>query len=180
MSRYRRLRGFALHVLPLIRARGMPDSRVALRWTDFTKERRTGYCVWCRLPVDTKGGRYWDADCERQLQVVLGRRVSPRGTDPRKEVSCPECGETGWRKDRMEIDHLYPIARAKLEGPKAVVRAFLIENLRWLCIACHRRKTADEARWRAALRRETESHRPKPRPLPEELMAPMLDFSEFD
>ena len=61
-----------------------------------------------------------------------------------------------------EIDHRLAINVARALGPEALRRAFVQENLRWLCRECHIRKTrfdwlltrylrACRLDWRAAL-----------------------------
>lgn len=155
-KRYRRLRGMVRHVLPVIR-RAVPTGRSLMAWKDFDGLRIRGWCRWCRLPIAKRGRRlYWDSECEWQMQSVIGHRMVPIWTPP----LCESCGVP----NQLEIEHRVAIHRARAIGVKALVGAFMLENIRWLCGRCHQAKTADERRAQAVQRRETlESQRIEPR-----------------
>ena len=135
MSRYRRLRGVVRHLLPVVQ-RGRMHSRDALGYA-FGSVRRgaAGTCRWCGLPTGF-ARRWWDPDCVLQYRAVRGESVQP----PYPKV-CEMCGGSA-----REIDHRIAISVARAEGARAYVRAFLLDNLRWLCRACHLLKTAEDRR----------------------------------
>ena len=47
-------------------------------------------------------------------------------------------------KEADEKDHRLAITVARALGPAAMLRAFTIDNLRWLCFECHERKTTQD------------------------------------
>ena len=49
---------------------------------------------------------------------------------------CGACGGAA-----AELDHRLAIEVVRTMGPDALMRAFTLENLQWLCRECHRRKT---------------------------------------
>lgn len=68
---------------------------------------------------------YRDPNYHRERQAVL-KRAGGR---------CEACGRAG----RLEVDHLIPLSTARdLEEVRALNRR---QNLRALCVACHRMKT---------------------------------------
>ena len=194
MSRYRRLRGFANHVLPILRNEGLPKGgRILVAWwlLDRTMPKIRGQCRWCRLGIKDDFPSYidlevsrrvgsWHADCQRQRDSVVGWSVSPfifhEGycrLCQRDHQFCPGCGrfhgarfhsaiqffevlrgEPHCKGLMFEVEHDYPIHRGWEDGVKDSVRAFLLENLRWLCEDCHKAKTAAERR--AASQRKVE------------------------
>ena len=134
MSRYRQLRGVARHVLPNVRS-GNTGSRDPMGSSFWYRRRTYRVCCWCGLSVEPPA-RYWHQDCALQYRAMRGESVTPAG--PRE---CEECGGPG-----EEIDHRVAISVARASGPRAYVRAFLLENLRWLCRPCHLRKTREDRR----------------------------------
>ena len=54
---------------------------------------------------------------------------------------CEICGDPP-----DEMDHRLSIEVARALGPAAMLRAFTLDNLRWLCRSCHRRKTRQDRR----------------------------------
>ena len=149
MSRYRWLRGMAFHVLPVLRSgrasyyASHDRQLVSLRDLDENDAGRwrRGRCFWCRLPVSSRRRTYCDDDCRKQRDAVLGNRVWPTRID---EAECAQCGEP-WDPHsypiNMEVDHELAIHKARKMGDKALIAAFLLENLRWLCHTCHVAKT---------------------------------------
>ena len=66
----------------------------------------------------------------------------------RSERACAECGG-----DKvLEIDHALAISVAVELGPRAVMRAFMPDNLQNLCHDCHARKTTRDRRLLKILR----------------------------
>ena len=153
MSRYRRMRGMAIHVVPYLRDNPMASPRAILPSGFFKNRRKAGICAWCRLPIENPGRRYWDAECDHQRWAVLGAQIRPNTV--LHPYACAWCGLVPSRNSRpLQIDHLYPIHEGVANGVKGIVRAFLWENYRYLCASCHGRKSAMEAGLRAAQRRE--------------------------
>ena len=176
MSRYRRLRGISRHVLPVIRTR-LPQGRQLLappkRFAVATY--RPGYCVWCQLPLREYRARKWHKECKFQFLSCIGYVVPPQG-----DKICANCGVAQWDTAHLlEIDHKYPIHHAKAAGIKPLVRAFLLENIQWLCAPCHRTKTAADAAASADARQAKKPQPVKKRRLqPWELMSPLFATEE--
>ena len=142
LSRYRLLRGMVIHVLPVLRRGRFLYGRKLIDLGDLynTGCRRKYRCRWCHLPVSNRRRSYCDDDCQRQLHSVLGYRVFPTTWSLAK---CVQCGQPwSWEaRQGLEVDHELPIFRARKLGHKAMIAAFLLDNLRWLCRECHRQKT---------------------------------------
>ena len=134
MSRYRQLRGVVRHVLPRVRG-GRTSTRDPMGASFWGRKKTYRVCCWCSPSVEPPA-RYWHQDCVLQYRAMRGESVLPTG--PR---ICEVCGEPG-----QEIDHRVAIAVARKSGPREYVRAFLLENLRWLCRACHAAKTRADRR----------------------------------
>ena len=150
-------------------------------------ERRFRICTWCHEPVDEPRKRYWHSHCQLWRAVSTGRSGAvPCGSGTasgRRAVeqfgtrewatyyrhwhrrSCAECGRRKadhWRTLRLDIDHKLPIAVAVELGRKGIMRAFLPENLQYLCSEpCHRQKTARDATMLKIMRRGLFAPEPK-------------------
>lgn len=119
-------------------------SAVALR---VGLKRDVGHCTWCdRKFSASKVARWCSANCRQQGYIRFGGWYGPV-TDRDKGV-CAMCGQFG---NGCEIDHIIPV----IEGGGCCG----LDNLRTLCLACHRRQTAGLAK-----RRSEERHDAK-RPL---------------
>ena len=206
-SKYRRLRGFVRHILPLLRGQQgghwAGHGRALIKWNarHHHETRTKGLCTWCRLPVEEKGRTYWHELCERQMQAALGWAVRPQlgnrsvcaicGFDNRADTGSPlglvkgmgftpgPCQPMKWwalpqqqfyQARGMEIEHEYPIHQGRMNGLKGLVRAFLLENLRWACVPCHQAKTRAERQGKAATKRtnqrqlKLQMHQAEPQP----------------
>ena len=166
MSRYRQLRGVVRHVLPRVRS-GRIDTRDAVGSAFWWRKKMYRVCCWCGLSVEPPA-RYWHQDCADQYQAMRGISVTPAG--PRE---CEECGAKG-----MEIDHRVAISTARDSGPRAYVRAFLLENLRWLCRPCHLAKTRADRRALMPERPEKPPRSKPKRPAPVLAGVPLPGFEE--
>ena len=74
------------------------------------------------------------------------------------------------------FDHKLSVALAFARGnPREIIRAYTLDNLQWLCVDCHKAKTADDVRRISNLRagrpedyteseREPEPVGPRPKP----------------
>ena len=147
------------HCLGPLRS-GTVYDRFLLRYSDFPRSRLKGYCRWCGLPVTEKRRRFWDSDCQLQFGLALNGIMRPQG-----KCQCAECGVT---RVKMEKDHKLAIFIARRIGPKAVIASFLLENMQWLCRACHKAKTAQEKRSESIQRNPRKSESGEVEPLEEE------------
>ena len=161
-ERYRALRGLVLHVVRNPQ-RGLPGGIVCRNpasgasWGRGLKGSST-VCVWCRLPVapgPTGRARRWHRDCVSYYGLANGGHevgwselVSARLPDQeaRQEAHRCSCGEPG-----RELDHTLAIGVAQWLaahlGRRVYALAFTLENLRWLCHACHAGKTGTDRQW---------------------------------
>ena len=85
---------------------------------------------------------HWHLYCLDAYRVVSGQKPSQL-----QMTMCEGCGGTA-----DELDHRLAISVARALGPTALRRAFVQENLRWLCRECHRRKTRFDRRLARYLR----------------------------
>ena len=85
-------------------------------------------------------GKYQDTllYCLNAYRVASGQHP-----DEIQHTLCKICGNPS-----EEMDHRLAFEVARALGPAAMLRAFTLENLRWLCRSCHRRKTRQD--WRLA------------------------------
>ena len=145
-----------------------PDSggRMLVRKV-HTRGRPMRRCVWCGQPV--RRGR-WHTNC---VPAYMASRGSVRfvGTTKRLIAGhvCEACGTDMSKNTRDipnrryakrmlhgEVDHRYPIWRARLDqaaGRRGWWKAWTVANLQILCRDCHLRKCADEAAERAKLKK---------------------------
>ena len=98
--------------------------------------RVNGICRWCyELTASTSSTR-WHLYCLNAYRVASGQHP-----DEIQRTLCEICGDPP-----DEIDHRLAIEVARALGPAAMLRAFTLDNLRWLCRSCHRRKTRQDRR----------------------------------
>ena len=76
----------------------------------------------------------WHQYCLNAYRVASGQRP-----DDIQHTLCEVCGGPS-----DEMDHRLAIEVARALGPSAMIRAFTLDNLRWLCRNCHRRKTRQD------------------------------------
>ena len=152
-ARARGLRGMVIHLVPRAERlcrNGVPTGRTILVNAHQLGRAPQGRCVWCRQPVDGRRRR-WHISCVRWFRISIGRYDTPIAHGWLQPVvpkgPCP-CGEPG-----AELDHIVPCRLAARQGKRPFVRAFLPENLQWLCRGCHKRKTAADRRAMAQLDR---------------------------
>ena len=156
-------------------------------------ERRFRICTWCWDVVDEPRKRYWHTHCAiwrlastarlTPYEARMGAPIPPRTVGDKGWADyfarwdlrrCASCGIDG----RLEIDHELPIAVAVELGPQAIMRAFLPENLQYLCVPCHRDKTKHDM----AVLRYLRHGPPVSRPLPASKPAPvpLFDWAGLD
>ena len=124
----RGLRGLLIHY------RERPATGRRLIKSHLPKER--GRCNWCRQAVDEKGKVLWHSSCAQWAEVAFGGYpyAYMRAT---RDYHCEQCGGA----DQIEYDHTLSIAVARELGGNAVIRAFCLDNVRYLCHSCHLDKT---------------------------------------
>ena len=89
-----------------------------------------GICRWCYERTANIKTR-WHLYCLNVYRVAPGQHP-----DEIQHTLCEICGNPS-----DEMDHRLAIEVARALGPAAMLRAFTLENLQWLCRECHRRKT---------------------------------------
>ena len=124
LMRRRRLRGLVIHHRrhPSKHAR-----RLVLRTQRWTDTRVRGVCRWCEDPAATID-LTWHRYCLDAYRVASGQHPAEL-----QRTMCEVCAGPS-----DELDHKLAINVARALGSEALRRAFVQENLRWLC---HIRKT---------------------------------------
>ena len=89
-----------------------------------------GICRWCGDKTATID-LTWHLYCLDAYRVASGQK--PENI---QKTMCEICAGPS-----AELDHRLAINVARALGPAALGRAFVQENLRWLCRECHLRKT---------------------------------------
>ena len=124
---HRRHRGLSLH------HRRHPSAhprRLVNRTASWGETPVRGVCRWCR--EDTADIRLtWHEYCLDAYRVASGQKP-----ENMQLTMCGACGGAA-----AELDHRLSIKVAPALGPDALMRAFTLENLQWLCRECHRRKS---------------------------------------
>ena len=150
IDRYRGLRGVVRHLFPAARQRLDRAGRWGVAPKDFGNVRDPigasigygdttpyGTCVWCRHEARSPKGRAlrWHKSCAVWYAIARGQRLTLGGEWVLPPQPC-DCGDEG-----DELDHRVPIGLAVRQGIREYVRAFLPDNLKWLCHRCHQQKT---------------------------------------
>ena len=130
--RQRQLRGLVLH-----HRRHPADHprRLVNRTARWGEPPQNGICRWCyerTAHIKTR----WHPYCLNAYRVASGQHP--------EEIQHTLCEICGGPSD--EMDHRLAINVARALGPAAMLRAFTLDNLRWLCRSCHRRKTRQDRR----------------------------------
>ena len=132
--RRRQLKGLVLH------HRRHPSEhrrRLVKRMASWREPPANGICRWCYEPPASIKTR-WHLYCLNSYRVASGQHP-----DEIQHTLCEICGNPS-----DEMDHRLAIEVARALGPEAMLHAFTLENLRWLCRGCHRHKTRQD--WRLA------------------------------
>ena len=130
----RQLRGLVLH------HRRHPSEhrrRLVNRTASWGEPPVNGICRWCYELTASPKTR-WHLYCLNAYRVASGQHP-----DEIQYTLCEICGDPS-----DEMDHRLSIEVARALGPAAMLRAFTLDNLRWLCRSCHRRKTRQD--WQLA------------------------------
>ena len=130
--RRRQLRGLVLHHR---RHPAEHPRRLVNRTATWGEPPRNGRCRWCYEPTANIKTR-WHPYCLNIYRVASGQHP-----DEMQRTLCEICGDPP-----DEMDHRLSIEVARALGPAAMLRAFTLDNLRWLCRTCHRRKTKQDRR----------------------------------
>ena len=126
--RYWGLRGLVHHVL----WRTGRDGRAPAAGIAYTPTGKAwGRCTWCGLPTKSKG-RKWHHSCVEYYRLAAGQHSNVQKLYQERPERC-RCGAGR----PTEIDHILAIGVAQRLGRRAYVRAFLPENLHWICRDCH-------------------------------------------
>ena len=155
--------------------------------TGITLPRReVPYCTWCREPVDEPRRRSWHSGCVVWYLASRGQcgvygaykgRMSPEYNTPgyddywedlEKVNRCVTCGSTS----HLEHEHHLGISVAVALGRKAVMVAFMPDNLRYLCHDCHVVKTKQD---RVILSLLRGTFKPPPPPSPQMTLPGLTD-----
>ena len=158
-SRRRGLKGLLIHLRPrlekaLAQGRELRGKRNFLP-ASYGWKLHKGLCRWCQEPVDSNRRRWhWTRILYYNAATGAGH-VGARRPDavpnhwgitpneyilpPEEQWECHLCG-----KPSRELDHKVAIGVAAREGIRAVLRAFLPDNLQWLCHDCHVAKTRED------------------------------------
>ncbi len=135
--------------------RGLVRSFIEAR---FDAGASRGRCRWCRRRIDESEGprhraKFWHTVCGLAYLAALGRHANLAGRPLIDRAPCDECGSDG-----QQVDHRLALSVAWASGePRAILRAYTLQNLRWLCIGCHREKTRMDRAELARLQREVKS-----------------------
>ena len=124
------------------------------RWREPTGIQTHGTCCWCLHPC--KPRQVWHTYCCKAMMAAKGlvadvykKALIPVGP-------CEDCGLSYEDNERPEIDHRIALSVAwerRRLGDGHWWRAWTLGNLRWLCHACHVKKTAKDRRLLADLRK---------------------------
>lgn len=136
--RRRQLKGLVLH------HRRHPSAhprRLVKRTRAWGEPRVPGNCCWC-LEHTASLNTSWHPYCLNSFRVASGQHP-----DEIQKTLCEICGDPS-----DEIDHRLSIEVARALGSAALLRAFTLDNLRFLCRSCHRRKTRQDRKLARFLR----------------------------
>lgn len=114
--------------------------RATLGWAVRPQLGNRSVCAICGFDNRT--------DTDSPFGLFKGMGLTPGPCQPMRWWELPQ--KQFYQAREMEIEHEYPIHRGRMNGPKGLVRAFLLENLRWVCVPCHRAKTRAERQGKAA------------------------------
>lgn len=96
------------------------------------KLRKFGYCTWCGEKVK-KPRKFWcSVECTNQYNLTQPRELR-KIVKKRDKRICDICGIKCLTKDTWDLDHIVQIS----EGG----HPFDLENLRILCVPCHKQET---------------------------------------
>ena len=130
--RKRQLRGLVMHHR---RHPAEHPRRLVNRTARWDEPPVAGICRWCYELTASPKTR-WHLYCLNAYRVASGQHP-----DEMQRTLCEMCGDLP-----DEMDHRLSIEVARALGPAAMLRAFTLDNLRWLCRSCHRRKTRQDRR----------------------------------
>ena len=160
-----------------------------LHWTGSIASKHR-HCNWCGEPVDEPRRRNWHSHClvwsgaaygqGRPQSEVLGQMPSFAAPNDvwnkwwkqyTSTLFCAECGVMGRRniafdevntRVKLDIDHRLAISVAMELGRKAIMVAFMPDNLQYLCHDCHVAKTKKDMAILAMLRGKVKMPTPHP------------------
>ncbi len=138
IARRRQLRGLVLHFR---RHPADHPRRLVNRTARWGEPPVKGVCRWC-YPKTANPDSRWHDYCLNFYWVASGQQP-----EEIQHTLCEICGN-----EATELDHRMAIEVARTLGRNAMLRAFMPDNLRWLCSDCHKRKTKQDRRLARFLR----------------------------
>lgn len=113
-----------------------------------------GSCRWCGDPILQANGLInlranWHKSCVEKYRFIYFPKDTRRAVWARDAGKCYMCGEI-FTKDQWEVEHIKPLYEAQ-----GRMEYWELHNLGTACRPCHKKKTADEARHRALLRKKS-------------------------
>lgn len=136
--RIRQIRGLLLHFK---RHPSDHPRRLVNRTARWGEPPVPGVCRWCYQKTASPRAR-WHNYCLNFYWVASGQQP-----EEIQHTLCEICGNSA-----DELDHRLSIEVARRLGRDALLRAFIPDNLRWLCRECHRHKTRQDRRLARFLR----------------------------
>ena len=109
--------------------------RLVNRTARWGEPPENGICRWCYELTASPKTR-WHRCCLNAYRVASGQHA-----DEIQHTLREICGDPS-----DEMEHRLAIGVARALGAAAMLRAFTLDNLRWLCRSCHRRKTRQDRR----------------------------------
>ena len=154
--RIRQLRGLLVHAKIDLDHPPTGRDRRAIVPSLSSHRKYDGICRWCQRPTNV-GRTVWHLYCLPAYHAARGVQMDALSKPLVPNTNCP-CGNPG-----HELDHHIAISLAQARhSRREILRAHILDNLQWLCSACHRQKTADDMRRIANLRAgRAESHIPR-------------------
>lgn len=115
--------------------------RINASWLRWALGREPLTCTWCGNSVKPPKACWCSQDCVHAFKAVSCIAHQRRIVIDRDGDSCASCGSVG----PFELDHVIPVAEGGgVCGP---------DNLRLLCLACHKRESRNLSQRLTAVRR---------------------------
>lgn len=129
-------------------------------------KRPRGICCWCGEPCGPNA-HYWHTSCVKAFSAARGFQRNIHNGRPLPAPSrwtehtvcrCAGCGHESNSPYDFDVDHRVALSVAwASQDWRTILRAYMLDNLQFLCAKCHRAKTAAD---RIALTAIKKSRRP--------------------
>ena len=113
------------------------------------REANGARCRWCRQVADEPRRRNWHSYCLPAYWAATGSHgwvaatLQIEARDRGETLVCEQCGDVA----RLELDHRDALSVAWASGDdRRLMRSLMLDNLGWLCHACHAVKTGQDRR----------------------------------